>query len=123
MLGNDGKPAPDLRLFAFSTPEGSVLKLRLMNPDSAWGRAGLHTGDRLVSLDGHTVATMADFRQWIRQLRIGQAARLEVMRNGTVSTAAVVVTGYDRPIVRIQESADATLVQLRLRTQWANGEP
>jgi predicted metalloprotease with PDZ domain len=123
MLGDDGKPAPDLRLFAFSTPEGSVLKLRLTNPDSAWGRAGLRTGDHLVSLDGQRIATMADFRQWIRRLSVGQTARLEVMRNGTVSTVAVVVTGYDRPSVRLQEIADATPEQLRLRTQWANGEP
>ncbi|HEX8174928.1 MAG TPA: PDZ domain-containing protein [Pyrinomonadaceae bacterium] len=122
-LGSDGKPAPDLRLFAFSTSEGSVLKLRLMNPDSVWGRAGLHTGDRLVSLDGHTVSTMADLRQWMRQLRVGQTARLEVMRNGTVSTVTVVVTGYDQPTVRLQEIADATPEQLRLRTRWANGEP
>ncbi len=105
------------------TPGDSVPRLRLTNPDSAWGRAGQRTGDRLVSLDGRPVVTDVDFRQWIRQLRVGQTARLEVMRNGTVSTAAVLVTGYDRPTVRIQEIADATAQQLRLRMQWANGEP
>jgi hypothetical protein len=40
-----------------------------------------------------------------------------------VSTAAVLVTGYDSPTVRIQEIADAAAQQLRLRMQWANGEP
>ena len=122
VLGSDRKPAPDLRLYAFVTPEDSVPRLRLTNPESAWGRAGLQTGDRLISLDGQRVATAADFRQWIRQLRVGQTARLEVMRNGQVSRVAVLVTGYDHPTVRIQEIADATAEQLRLRAQWADGE-
>ena len=94
-------------------PRGAVGGLRKL-----WGQ-----GDRLVSLDGRPVVTAADFRQWIRQLRVGQTARLEVMRNGTVSTVAVRVTGYDHPTVRIQEIADAAVQQLRLRTQWANSEP
>ncbi len=122
-LGSDRKPAPDLRIFAFMTPEDSGPKLRLTNPDSAWGRAGLHTGDRLVSLDGQRVATATDFRTRLGQLRVGQTARLEIMRDGDVSTVAVLVTGYDRPTVRIQEIADATPEQLRLRARWADGEP
>ena len=96
---------------------------RATNPDSAWGRAGLHTGDRLVSLDGQRVATAADFRAWLGQLRVGQTARLEVARGGAVLTVAVLVNGYDRPAVRIEEIADATAEQLRLRAQWADGEP
>jgi predicted metalloprotease with PDZ domain len=122
-LGGDDKPAPDLRIFVLNSPGDATLKLRLTNPDSAWGRAGLHTGDRLVSLDGRAVATAADFRQWLGQLRVGQTARLEVMRDGVVLTAAVLITGYDRPTVRVEEIADATAEQLRLRTRWADNGP
>lgn len=61
----------------------------------------MHTGDRLVSLDGRPVATTTDFRSWLGQLHVGDTARVEVVRDGAVSRVAVLVTGYDRPTVRI----------------------
>ena len=97
------------------------MRLRLTNPASAWGRAGLHTGDLLVSLDGNPIATTADFRSWLGKLKIGDTVRVEVARDGAVSNVAVVVTGYDRPTVKIVEIANATPTQRRLRMQWVTG--
>jgi predicted metalloprotease with PDZ domain len=122
-LNSDGKPQPDLRISAFSEADDSVLRLRLSNPASAWGRAGLHTGDRLISVDGHPVATTTDFRSWLGKLRLGDTAQVEVMRNGTVSRVAVSINGYERPTVRIVEIADATTAQQKLRTQWLTTSP
>ncbi len=117
-LGTDGKPAPDLRVSTFTKDEDPTLILHLSNPASAWGRAGLHTGDRPVAVDGHPVATMTDFRAWRETLHIGDTARVEVIRNGVASQVSVSITGYDRPTVRVVEISDATPEQLRLRTQW-----
>ena len=125
-LGSDGKPEADLRIFVFRTPEDSTLRVRLINPMSSWSRAGLHTGDRLVSLDGHIVATTTDFRAWLGKLQIGDTARLVVARDGTTgatSNVTVAVTGYDRPAVTIGELADATVEQRRLRAQWLSAHP
>jgi len=122
-LSNDGKPAPDLRIFAFIPDGDSTLRLRLTDPASAWGRAGLHTGDHLVSLDGHPVATTTDFRSWLGNLHVGDTARVEVVRDGVVSRSAVLVNGYDRPTVRIDEIADATPEQRKLQTQWLTAGP
>jgi len=110
----------------FSTPEDSTLRVRLINPASTWGRAGLHTGDRLVSVDGQPVATTTDFRSWLGKLQIGDTARLVVARDGptgAMSDVTVVVTGYDRPTVTIGEVADATVEQRRLRAQWLSALP
>lgn len=121
-VNNDGTPAADLRIFAVARPEGSAPRLRLTNPASAWGRAGLHTGDRLISVDGQRVATPVDFRVWLGKLRIGDEARVELARNGRTLTISVAVSGYDRPTVRLEEIPDARPEQIRLRTQWLNAE-
>ena len=120
-IGNDGKPEPDLRIFGISEPGESTLRLRLLNPASSWARAGLHTGDLVVSVDGHPIATTTGFRSWLGKLKIGDTARVEVSRDGAVSNVAVVVTGYDRPTVKIVEIANATPTQRRLRRQWVTG--
>ena len=115
---SEGKPEPDLRVFALNVPEDPTLRLRINNPNSVWGRAGLHTGDRVVSLDGQPVATSTEIRTWLGKLRVGSTASMEVSRDGVVSKVPLVITGYDRPVVKIEEIADATPEQKRLRTRW-----
>jgi predicted metalloprotease with PDZ domain len=117
-LSSEGKPEPDLRVFALNVPEDSTLRLRITNPNGVWGRAGLHTGDRVVSVDGQPVATSTEFRTWLGKLRVGDTASMEVARDRAVSKVTVVITGYDRPVVKIEETADATSEQKRLRAQW-----
>jgi predicted metalloprotease with PDZ domain len=121
VLDNEGKPAPDLRVSVFRKDNEPWLLLKLFTPASVWGRAGLHSGDRLVSVDGHSVTTTADFRSWLAQLHIGNTARVGIMRAGVVSEVLVTITGYDRSTVRMVELADATPEQQRLRAQWLSG--
>lgn len=117
-LNSDGKPEPDLRVFALNVPDDSTLRLRITNPNGVWGRAGLHTGDRVVSVAGQPVATSTEFRTWLGKLRVGDIASVEVARDRTVSKVTLVVTGYDRALVKIEETADATSEQKKLRAQW-----
>src|SRR5213080_1785620 len=122
-LGRDGQPTPDLRLYAWQPPAERALSLVITNPAGAWGRAGLHTGDRLAALNGVAVATVADFRSIVTRLRIGDTTTVDVARPTGAWRTAVVVAGYDRPVVRLEESPDATERQRGLRAQWAAGSP
>ena len=117
-VDGDGKPQPDVRLSAFNTEDNPLLRLHLSTPDSVWGRAGLHTGDQLVSLNGQPVVSSADFRSRLGQLHIGDNARVQIIRNGVASQVSVAIAGYDRPTVRIVEIPIASPEQLRLRAQW-----
>lgn len=119
-VDNDGKPSVDLRIGPVS-PEGE-LKLRITNSNSVWARAGLRTGDKLVSADGKPTTTWIEFRQWLRTLKIGDTASLVVVSNGAAKTVEVPIKTFDVPSVRLVELENATPKQLRLRTAWTNAE-
>ena len=119
-VGNDGKPSVDLRIGPIQTDAASGFKIRITNPQSAWGKAGLHSGDRLISVDGSPVASWPDLRAWLRSIRIGNVGRLVIERNGVRHTIEVPITGYNVPTVRISDLPNATRKQARLRSAWLN---
>ena len=116
----EGRPVPDLRLFARDVP-GAGTQLVLSDPTSAWGRAGLHSGDRLVALNGSPVADAAGWRAVVNGLRMGDSVDVEVERPAGRVRAMVRLTGFDRPVVRIEETPDATAARRRLGAAWREG--
>jgi predicted metalloprotease with PDZ domain len=112
----DGTPAVDLRLGPLN-PQGELI-LRITNPQSAWGKAGLHTGDRLLSVDGTPVTSWPDLRTWLRKLKVGDVGRLAVVSNGVTKTVEVPIKPYDVPTVHIVDLPKATAKQLALRQAW-----
>jgi predicted metalloprotease with PDZ domain len=121
----DGAAVPDRRLNAWNPPGDSSLSLLIGNPQTVWGRAGLHSGDRVVSVNGVATRAWPEFRQIIGRANVGDTVRF-VVRGRTATaprTVNVVVTGYDRPVVRIEPIAAASEKQRRLREAWVNGTP
>ena len=119
--GDDGRPVPDRRIFAWTPPGERALSLLLTDPSSAWGRAGLHTGDRVVAVNGTPIATWPEFRSAIVSARIGDTVRVEVRRPTGLWSTNVVIAGYDRPLVRIEEIPEPTQRQRSLRLRWIAG--
>jgi predicted metalloprotease with PDZ domain len=119
----EGVPSPDLRMFAWQ-PEGeTAVALLLTNPASAWGRAGLHTGDRLVSIDGQPIANPRELRGALVRFKIGDTVRVEVRRPNGPFRATVVVAGYEYPRVHLEEVPGATLRQRERRQRWITASP
>jgi len=116
----EGRPVPDLRLFARDIP-GAGTQLILSDPASVWGRAGLHSGDRLVALNGSPAPNAAAWRALVNGLSIGDSVSVEVERRGRRVHAQVRLTGYDRPAVRIEELPAATEGQRRIGAAWREG--
>ena len=117
-VGRDGSPIPDLRIGPQS-PEGP-LKIRISNSESAWARAGLRTGDSLVSINGTPMNTWSDLRRWLLAAKIGDVPRVVVIREGITKQVDVVVNGYIIPDVHLVELSSATPKQMRLRAAWSN---
>ena len=122
-LGSDGRPVPDLRAYPYTLDDRSGPRLAVLDPASAWGRAGLHTGDRIRAINGQATATEQALRQALRQLRSGDTARVEFERTGAPRTATVVMAPFDRPFVQLRDVATPTAAQRELRARWESGAP
>jgi predicted metalloprotease with PDZ domain len=120
-LGRDGRPVPDLRLFSWVPPGRPHPVLLLSDPESVWGRAGLHTGDEVAAIDGTPMVTQRDLRVAISRAGIGDTLRLDIAAPRGPRRVTVVVAGYDRPFVSIEALPGASEKQRRIREAWERG--
>jgi predicted metalloprotease with PDZ domain len=124
-----GRPLPDRRLGvspyggygSAGGAAGALLKISVGDPTSAWGRAGLVTGDQLVTLNGQRIATSAELRTALAARTIGDRVPVEVLREGVPITARVTLTGYDRTTVAIVDLPVVTPRMRRMREVWMKG--
>lgn len=122
-LGEDGRPVPDLRAFPYDLGDGLGPRLAVTDPESAWGRAGLHSGDRFRAVNGQPTATADSVRAVFRRLRSGDTVHVDVERNGARRSATVVMAPFDRPFVQLREIASPSAAQRELRARWESGVP
>ena len=122
-LGQDGRPSIDFRMRAWLPPGESSLRLLVAGPESVWGRAGLHTGDRLAAMNGAPVTSVADYRALLGRLKVGDTVRVEVSRVTGPFKADVVMTPRERPVVHLEETPQASERQRALRAAWLAGRP
>jgi len=110
----NGEPERDLRIWGWEPQGERGVRLVISDPSSAWGRAGLHSRDQLVSLNGAAVATWPEFRAKLQSLHLGDTVRIQVRRPAGPFEATVIVAGFERPAVRIERLPNATVAQRRL---------
>jgi predicted metalloprotease with PDZ domain len=117
-LDRDGKPQVDLRVRAWQPPSGGPLRMIVTDPSSAWGRAGLHSRDRLTSINGRPMTSWPEVRTLLTNARIGDTLRFEIARPDGPFRTNVVMRGYERPVVRIEEIPNASARQRLIRAAW-----
>ncbi|HEX6558829.1 MAG TPA: PDZ domain-containing protein, partial [Longimicrobiales bacterium] len=98
------------------------VSLLVWNPQSIWVKAGLHTGDRVSSINSTRITTWPQLRQVLGALRVGDTARVEVQRASGPYTAAVAITGWQQPRVSVTEIPNATPQQRQLRARWLRAQ-
>ena len=118
---DNGEAIKDLRFWAWQPAGESLMRVRISDPASVWGRAGLHTGDQLVSVNGAELRSWPELRRFLTTFAIGDSATFVVRRGAQDVTARVVMRGLDRPVVRIVEASGASERQRRLRAAWLAG--
>ena len=106
----------DLRLWGYNVAGEGGLRLQINNPESVWGKAGIHTGDKLVSINGAAITTWPELRTVLTRTAIGEALHIIVDRPSGRAAAHVVMSGYSAPVVRIAPSGLSPL-----RAAWMRG--
>src|SRR5260221_8563361 len=120
-LDPQGRPVIDCRMRVWLPSGEAGHRLLVAGPESVWGRAGLHTGDRLVAMNGAPVPTAADYRTLLGRLKVGDTVRVEVSRPAGPFRADVVMTPRERFFVHIEEIPEAAERQRALRAGWYVG--
>ena len=123
LVTNDsGAPLPDTRAsLDFSTADQPPITLVMANPASALYRAGLRTGDRLITLNGARVPTAVEFLRLTRALRLGDTAVVTIERGGVRLVIRAPVTTYTAPRVRIVDAPSVSATHRTRRNRWLAG--
>jgi predicted metalloprotease with PDZ domain len=122
VLSPDGKASPDLRVYSWQKPGENFIRLGITNPTSCWAKAGLHTGDKLISVNGTIIGGARDLRQLIRDVKVGDTVKMEVEKPNGHSKVTVVIAGYLQPEVHISRLRASTEKETRLFNQWMSND-
>jgi hypothetical protein len=101
--------------------ESAPPRVVITHPQSAWGRAGLRTGDEVMRVNGTPIRSWREVRPFLGRLQIGDTVRMEVRRTtGTVVISAI-GSGFKRPAVSLEEIAGTSARVKLLREAWMAG--
>jgi predicted metalloprotease with PDZ domain len=114
---------PDTRLWAYPPKMGGRMRIMIDDPSTVWGKAGLHTGDEIVSFNGAPIDSFPDFRRALRTIKLGDVVPVSIVRGGSPSLVNVSVDGYNRTRVRLVDAPNATAAQRERRRLWLIASP
>jgi S1-C subfamily serine protease len=97
--------------------------LSITDTASNWGRAGLRTGDSLITINGRSTTSVSEVRAAQRAMRSGDTVHIEARRGAAVMHLEMVMRPFDQPVVRISELPDASPEARSLRQGWLAGTP
>jgi predicted metalloprotease with PDZ domain len=119
-VNENGTPVPDLNIWGWQDHE--KMRLRISHPQTIWGRAGVHTGDELVSINGVMPKTWPELRSVIRQAKVGDTTKIVLKHNGVQKNIAVKVTPLQLRRARIKLLPAQTPQMQKLFREWSNSK-
>lgn len=117
---DNGKPNIDYRMFINRWGKDSSFKIILTDPESCWGKAGLHTADKIISINNNPDINNRTFRNIQRSLSVGDKVEFMVEHNLKIKKIVVIVSGYNVPNAHITSLKNPTVKQQKLFNDWNN---
>ena len=98
--------SPELREH-FGAPKDSGVLVESVQDDSPADKAGVKTGDIILSVDGKDVKWSGDLRDAMRDKKAGENVRLEVLRGRSRQTLVTTVKEREAPrLIQLDELPD-----------------
>ena len=120
-VDDKGSLKEDDRLYIWQPAGDTVYHLGMTDPRSCWARAGLHTGDALVTINGRSIKSRQDFREVLSRLKIGDRIIVQVEHSGSLQAIPVEITGYEIPTAHLVSQVKRNAEIQKLFRQWEKG--
>jgi predicted metalloprotease with PDZ domain len=120
-VNKKGTPAPDNRIYIWRPADDTVYHLILTTPAGCWAKAGLHTGNVILSINDQPIKTRQIFNDMVNNLKIGDKVVMQVKRADGIQKIVLFLTGYQVPVVQITKIDNAGIPLKRLYNQWEKG--
>jgi predicted metalloprotease with PDZ domain len=122
LMGDDKKPAVDPTIYVWTDAGSSTLKLGITDPQGCWGKAGLHTGDVLLSIDDSAVSSAGEFFSRSDKWKPGDAVTIEIKKGDKANKIVVHTTTHDVTSVTIERAQKPLAKAERLYGEWIAGQ-
>ncbi|GGB20626.1 M61 family metallopeptidase [Puia dinghuensis] len=116
-VNKNGMEMVDKRLYVWSLPGDTTFRVQITHPGSCWAKAGLHSGDVIVDIDGMPVKTREDFNNRLNRLHVGDTVAVAVQRPEGMKAISVVIQPYVIPVVHLSRVGGGEVYD-----HWAKGE-
>ncbi len=97
-----GKPLPDTRVYIWQPVGDTVFRIGMTHPGSCWVKAGLHTGDKVLAINGSQIKSRQDFNQALHRIEIGDTIIVQLRRAAGIENVPVAITGVLAPVVHLR---------------------
>lgn len=118
----NGKTAADLRVYAYRLPDSPAVCIGITQPNGCWARAGLHSGDIILAIDGKPIGQPLDFFQQIHTAKPGDRLQVSVIHEHKTLSKTVLITGYRVPEIAIEELAGMDRQTDTLKARWMRAQ-
>ncbi len=118
-IDEKGMKIANNRLFVWKEPGSAVYKIQLFDPESCWVKAGIHTGDTVVSMNGKDIHGNRDLFSAVQLMMPGDKVRVKVVKAGQARDISVDITGFKNPQIQITQRDNISPGQKKLFLQWA----
>ncbi|MDR3695002.1 hypothetical protein [Mucilaginibacter sp.] len=120
-INNKGQLIGDNRIYIWRPHDDTLYHLILTSSSGCWTKAGVHTGNTILSINDQPIKTRASFYNVVNKLKIDDKVIMEVKQPDGIHKIPITVSGYQIPVTQITKIECRAPVQ-KLYQQWDNGK-